>query len=307
MDYGPFGWMEEYNPIFAKWTGSGQHYGFLNQPAAGFANYRILVESVVPILVAAAQEEQKKSSNNGQSLPIDPDRIAVPFLERAAELFQSKADQVFRVKLGFTTDQDVADELWLQLEPLLRSSRADYVLFFRELTYAVRDMPPPPLRDIDDSKAETAYYEKFLTTIEGNEEERTGSCPFYEPLSVEERKQWLVWIRKWHQALLHALDTTDNDDNNTTTNEKGTADPKVVQGWMQCYERMRTANPKFVLREWMLVDAYQAAANGEEAELYSLYNLIQHPYDEGSSFDHEKYYRRAPDEVLMAAGTAFMS
>jgi uncharacterized protein YdiU (UPF0061 family) len=24
MDYGPFGWIEEYSPVFAKWTGSGQ-------------------------------------------------------------------------------------------------------------------------------------------------------------------------------------------------------------------------------------------------------------------------------------------
>eukprot|EP00934_Nitzschia_sp_Nitz4_P005818 Nitzschia sp. Nitz4//NODE_657_length_7541_cov_75.275047//6296//7540//NITZ4_additional_000097-RA//1//CDS//3329532025//5808//frame0 len=45
MDYGPFGWMEEYTPLFAKWTGSGDHFGFLNQPAAGFANYQVLVES----------------------------------------------------------------------------------------------------------------------------------------------------------------------------------------------------------------------------------------------------------------------
>jgi uncharacterized protein YdiU (UPF0061 family) len=31
MDYGPFGWMEEYIPSFAKWTGSGAHFGFMNQ------------------------------------------------------------------------------------------------------------------------------------------------------------------------------------------------------------------------------------------------------------------------------------
>jgi len=29
MDYGPFGWMDEFTPLFAKWTGSGQHFGFL--------------------------------------------------------------------------------------------------------------------------------------------------------------------------------------------------------------------------------------------------------------------------------------
>lgn len=35
MDYGPFGFLEEYQPLFAKWTGSGQHFGFLNQINAG--------------------------------------------------------------------------------------------------------------------------------------------------------------------------------------------------------------------------------------------------------------------------------
>jgi uncharacterized protein YdiU (UPF0061 family) len=35
MDYGPFGFLEEYEPLFAKWTGSGQHFGFLNQINAG--------------------------------------------------------------------------------------------------------------------------------------------------------------------------------------------------------------------------------------------------------------------------------
>ena len=34
MDYGPFGFIDRYDPLFAKWTGSGEHYGFLNQPQA---------------------------------------------------------------------------------------------------------------------------------------------------------------------------------------------------------------------------------------------------------------------------------
>ena len=53
MDCGPFGWIEEYSPLFAKWTGSGDHFGFLNQPTAGFTNYQVLVESIVPVIAAA--------------------------------------------------------------------------------------------------------------------------------------------------------------------------------------------------------------------------------------------------------------
>jgi uncharacterized protein YdiU (UPF0061 family) len=44
MDYGPFGWMEEYNPVFAKWTGSGEHFGFLNQASV----YRVSLIATLP-------------------------------------------------------------------------------------------------------------------------------------------------------------------------------------------------------------------------------------------------------------------
>ena len=44
MDYGPFGFMDKYDPAFAKWTGSGDHFAFANQPAAGLANWQTLAE-----------------------------------------------------------------------------------------------------------------------------------------------------------------------------------------------------------------------------------------------------------------------
>ena len=72
-------------------------------------------------------------------------------------------------------------------------------------------------------------------------------------------------------------------------------------------ERMRLANPKYVLREYMLVTAYSKAAAGDMSELENLYELVQHPYDEGAEEESSDYYRRAPDEVLLEAGTAFMS
>jgi hypothetical protein len=36
MDYGPFGWMDAYDPLFAKWTGSGENFFFcLCRPSSG--------------------------------------------------------------------------------------------------------------------------------------------------------------------------------------------------------------------------------------------------------------------------------
>lgn len=266
MDYGPFGWVEEYDPLFAKWTGSGQHFGFMNQPNAGYVNYGVLVESVVP-LIAAARD------GNENNL----DEILQEFMEPAAELFQRKLGEMFRTKLGFDRNQDVADKLWEKLEPLMRSSRVDYTMLFRELTYLVRDVDGL-------LESEDCDYESLLATLIGSDKNRNGSSPFYEELTPDLRAQWLAWMTTWRDALAACAESKET-----------------------VYERMRTANPKYVLREWMLVNAYQDAAKGQEAELFALYDLIQRPYDEGSEHEVNRYYRRAPEEALIAGGTAFMS
>merc|ERR1740120_551432 len=58
MDYGPFGFMDKYDPLFAKWVGSGQHFAFMNQPDAAIANYFVLFQSVAPILSREPTEAQ---------------------------------------------------------------------------------------------------------------------------------------------------------------------------------------------------------------------------------------------------------
>ena len=40
MDYGPFGWIDKYDPLFAKWVGSGEHFAFMNQPNAAGVNLK---------------------------------------------------------------------------------------------------------------------------------------------------------------------------------------------------------------------------------------------------------------------------
>jgi serine/tyrosine/threonine adenylyltransferase len=267
MDYGPFGYMEEYDPLFAKWTGSGQHFGFLNQPNAGYANYGVLVESVVPVIAAARGLREHTT-------------IQQEFLEMARQIFQNKVDEVFRSKLGFLPHQEVADDVWEALEPLLRASRVDYTLFFRELSYLVRDVP-----NILDKEA-TFTAEELLFKVMGDDSIREGSSPFYEAITPELQSKWLAWIQMWRTTLASYNESAD-------VNEVAT--------------RMLQINPKYILREWMLVKAYQRASNDDETELLSLYNLIQHPYDEGTTDEIEQYYRRAPDDALITGGTAFMS
>lgn len=57
MDYGPFGWMDKYDPFFAKWVGSGQHFAFMNQPNAALANYQTFAMALLPLMGKDAEEQ----------------------------------------------------------------------------------------------------------------------------------------------------------------------------------------------------------------------------------------------------------
>jgi serine/tyrosine/threonine adenylyltransferase len=260
MDYGPFGWIEEFSPLFAKWTGSGQHFGFLNQPSAGLVNYQVLVESVVPVIVSA------------RGKVVNPEKLVEDFMIKAKVIFERKVDGLFNIKMGLPEDSDAGEDLWDALQPLMRETRTDWTLFWRQLTYVMRDFP-----DLTSSD-----YEDMMELLEG--EDVSASSPFYEPLTAEKRREFIAWIKDWREALKDSKLSSD-----------------------EISERMRMANPKFVLREWMLVDAYSKAANGDDSLLKELFELVKHPYEEGTPEETASYYRRAPESSHVRGGTAFMS
>ena len=50
LDYGPFGFCELFDPNFQPWTGGGNHFSFLNQPAAAEINFNMFIKSLKPAL-----------------------------------------------------------------------------------------------------------------------------------------------------------------------------------------------------------------------------------------------------------------
>ena len=46
LDYGPFGFCELFDPNFQPWTGGGNHFSFLNQPAAAEINFNMFIKSL---------------------------------------------------------------------------------------------------------------------------------------------------------------------------------------------------------------------------------------------------------------------
>jgi uncharacterized protein YdiU (UPF0061 family) len=106
---------------------------------------------------------------------------------------------------------------------------------------------------------------------------------FYRPVGAEERERWSTWFVRWMAQV---------------TQEGSRA---------QISARMKEVNPKYALREWFLVPAYQQAALGNYELVRELAEVMNAPYAEQSKEVEEKYYRLRPLELFERAGVSHMS
>ena len=69
------------------------------------------------------------------------------------------------------------------------------------------------------------------------------------------------------------------------------------------------ANPKYVLRNWMSMLAYEKAADGDYSEVRELTELLTDPYDllPHSTVIEEKWYSKTPCWAEGMPGAEFMS
>ena len=116
LDYGPFGFCEIFDPEFQPWTGGGQHFSFMNQPAAAEANFHMLWSSLRLLLV----DDQEALAR------LDDVR------RNFSELMQSKVQMMWAEKLGL---REFDSKLVKDLLRLMTRSEVDYTMFFRELSH----------------------------------------------------------------------------------------------------------------------------------------------------------------------------
>ena len=70
---------------------------------------------------------------------------------------------------------------------------------------------------------------------------------------------------------------------------------------------MKLTNPKYTLREWHLVKAYQEAQNGNYELVHELQEIMTNPYAEQTKEIEEKYYIKKPSDFFGIAGISHVS
>lgn len=122
IDYGPYGWLEGYDPDWTPNTtdASGKRYRFGNQPSIVLWNLVQLGNALYPIIEDVDSMEVVLNSFN--------------------EAFAKKYHFMMLDKLGLSTTQKEDSQLIISLQKNLRSIETDMTIFFRNLANVKKDM-----------------------------------------------------------------------------------------------------------------------------------------------------------------------
>jgi len=135
IDYGPYGWLEDYNPDWTPNTtdAEGRRYCFRNQSEIALWNLVQLGNALYPLIEDITEMEQ--------------------ILNSYSEIFDAEFPKMMQQKVGLTSEYDVGfhDEL----TTLLTLSEIDMTIFYRNLANILKSDSP----EKSFSKIEFSFYE----------------------------------------------------------------------------------------------------------------------------------------------------
>ena len=123
LDYGPFGFCDDFDPYYQPWTNGGEHFSFFNQDKAAEQNYNVFCAALQPLL----------GSDKKNILLLEEIRNGF------SKVIQSKMGKMWADKLGLRTFNA---ELYTELEILMVQTSVDYTIFFRELSVVPDTIEP---------------------------------------------------------------------------------------------------------------------------------------------------------------------
>ena len=245
LDYGPFGFIDMFDPKYQPWTGGGIHFSFLNQPQAAERNFRMFCKAIEPLLELHENKLQELENIVG-GFP---------------KIMQEKMTKMWASKLGL---QNFNLNIFNELIKLMLESSVDYTIFFRELSCLPDNI-------------------SLLTKS------------FYGDAINDEKilKSWSEWLKKWKLLI--------NETNPIYINAMTQESSKRLS------EEMKQVNPKYTLREWFLVPAYEEAEKTNYKLIKELQEVMTNPYAEQLSEVEKKFYKEKPSEFFEVAGISHVS
>ncbi|WP_407470122.1 protein adenylyltransferase SelO [Xanthomonas campestris pv. campestris] len=237
IDYGPYGWVDDYDPDWTPNTtdAQGRRYRFGTQPQVAYWNLGRLAQALSPLF--------------GDAAPLQAG------LDQFRDTYLACDRRDTAAKLGLAECQDEDLHLIDDLRALMREAEMDMTLTFRRL------MDLSPQRP-DATVLREAFYD---------ETKRAAQAPALD-----------AWLQRYAARCL----------------QDGASDAVRAS-------RMRAANPRYVLRNYLAQQAIDQAEQGDLSGVHALLEVMQRPYDDQSG--REAFAAKRPDWARDRAGCSMLS
>ena len=174
MDYGPYGFLDDYQPDFICNHSDHQgRYSFENQPAVGLWNLQRLAQSLSPFIDVEALNDA---------------------LDLYQEVLMQEYGKLMRRKLGLTTQEKGDNDILNALFALMAREGSDYTRTFRMLSQTEPQSAASPLRDefIDRAAFDSWFgtYRERLQREEIQDDDRQAQMKAVNPAMV--LRNWLA-------------------------------------------------------------------------------------------------------------------
>ena len=274
IDYGPYGWLEDFNPGWTPNTTDAERarYAYGEQPKIALWNLVKLGNALVPLVE-----------------DVDP---LSKIVQDYQELYSQKWRVMMAQKLGLDElDGEAGTDLAQDLLALLAEVETDMTIFFRKLS----QVPLPGTETTstwdDLGPLHEAFYDSAQQdsdTPQQTMDQVTGNSAFEVPtlradlVPSAHQKALLAWFERYAAF----------------TRASGVSESERVQ-------RMNAANPKYVLRNYLAQLAIDKSTAGDHSLVRQLLDVLRRPYDEQPG--REAFAARRPEWARHRPGCSMLS
>ncbi|KAL7878663.1 hypothetical protein AOLI_G00096370 [Acnodon oligacanthus] len=286
LDYGPFGFMDRFDPDFiCNASDNSGRYSYQAQPAICRWNLARLAEALSPDL---------------------PSERAQAVLDEYLPLYNTFYLQNMRRKLGLLRKEEPEDEVLItNFMQTMHNTGADFTNTFRSLSQI---SCPVEGEAVDDTEAIKQATELLLQQCASLQELKAASRPTMDPrelamllsmaqsnptlfnilsdrktvarqleklsrlkelletteeeLKAKQTEDWTCWIKQYRQRLARECE--------------GVSDVKMMQE--ERVQVMDSTNPRVVLRNYIAQNAIEAAENGNFSEVQRVLKVLEKPF-----------------------------
>jgi serine/tyrosine/threonine adenylyltransferase len=267
IDYGPYGWLDDFDPDWTPNTTDIQRrrYRYGHQPAVAQWNLTRFAESLRGVFDDVAPLEA--------GLAAYVERYNTGYLAMTAAKLGLGASPA--AGGAGAVDGDRVRQLVRDLHDLLHRAEMDYTLTFRALGELAGELGSEATAD---PSADEAPWVAALA--EGRLPAQLTDV-FYNPEKREAEAGALVeWLGRWREAL-------------------GPANGPETRA------AMHRVNPKYVLRNWLAQEAIDLAEAGDLSRVLELLEAMRRPYADQPAFEH--FAARRPEWARHKVGCSMLS